>query len=95
MKIVNHKEYHEGIAEGNRDEGFELKDGLMKSLQGSMKSRSFIVFREDYSNRKGWIHRKWREFDDRVIKPCLIDPEELEKRKLMEEQLLLKAKLKD
>jgi hypothetical protein len=35
-------------------------------------NQRILVTRNEARGQKGWLHRKWREFDDNVLKPCLL-----------------------
>ena len=64
-----------------------VADGdLRRSLIGTVRV-NFLLTKDDVGKQKNWFHRKWREIDNKYIKPCLIDKEKLEEQKRIKEEL--------
>lgn len=63
---------------------------LRRSLIGTGRI-NFLLTKDDVGKKKNWFHRKWREIDNKYIKPCLIDTEKLEEQKRLREELEAKV----
>ena len=69
----------------------DADDGdIRKSLIGTVRV-NFLLTKDDVGKDKGWFHRKWREFDNKYIKPYLIDKEKLEEQRKIKEELEAKV----
>ena len=65
---------------------------LRRSLIGTGRI-NFLLTRDDVAvKKKSYFHRKWREIDNKYIKPCLIDKEKLEEQKRLREELEAKVR---
>ena len=70
-------------------EAFKSGD-LRRSLIGTGRV-NFLFTKDDVGKNKNWFHSKWREIDNKYIKPCLIDKEKLEEQRKVKEELEKRA----
>jgi hypothetical protein len=46
-----------------------------------------LVTRSDVRASKGWFHKKWSNFDDNVLKPCLLKKRAIKQQKQQKEEI--------
>ncbi|CAG9322989.1 unnamed protein product [Blepharisma stoltei] len=75
--------------EGSDDRGTEVKDDeISRSLSGR---KSLFLAQDETKVYKNWVHRMWRNIDDKYVKPLLIHKEALEEVKREKETLSVKS----
>jgi len=77
IKIVKPSENQHAIA---TSQGENVSKGILDSqmdqpLLGHHKQK-FVITKEDVTSKRSLLHEAWRKFDDKYIKPVLIDPRE-------------------
>lgn len=73
IKIVKPQENVEPI---KKKVGLDVSGHLIEDEAG-VSTTKYVIMKEDIVAKKSWLHKKWRNFDDKYLKPCLIDKREL------------------
>lgn len=77
--IIENHSILEAVADGD----------YRKSYFGNNKVTMLLA--EDFKRKRNWVHRAWRDFDSKYLKPLLINKESLEEQKKLKLELERKA----